>query len=55
MNPRYESISTLCNYQYKTKPQAGRKNGKETRDKLCAWPIALIQEIETILTTQHYS
>ena len=52
---RYESNSTLCSYQYKTKPQVGRKTGNETRYKLCARPIALIQEIETILTTQHYS
>ena len=52
---RYESNSTLCNYQYKTKPQAGRQTGKETRDKLCAQLVILIQEIETILTTQHYS
>ena len=51
----YESNSTLCNYQYKTKLQVGRKNGKETRDKLCVRPVALIQEIKTILTTQHYS
>ena len=55
MNLIYESNSTLCNYQYKTKLQAGRKNGKETRDKLCAQPVTLIQEIETILIAQHYS
>ena len=52
---RYERNSTLCNYQYKTKLQDGKKNGKETRDKLCAQLVTLIHEIETILTTQHYS
>ena len=52
---RYESNSTLCNYQYKTKLQARGNNGKQTIDKLCMRPVALIQEIETILTPQHHS
>ena len=55
MNLRYESNSTLCNYQYKTKPQARRKTVKETRDKLCVRSVTLIQEIEIILIAQHYS
>ena len=52
---RYERNSTLCNYQYKTTLQAGKKTRKETTNKLCTQPVTLIHEIKTILTTWNYS